>query len=442
MKEALTILNNNLDNHQTVVIGLSGGPDSMFLLWLLLEVRKTKDIKIVAAHVNHHIRKASGKEAKKVKKFCLQNNIEYEQLDITEYSKANFHHQAREKRYRFFKELMKKYQATVLLTAHHGDDLMETILMRLVRGSSLKGYGGFRGILEIPEGKVIRPLIYLSKDEIKKYNNDLKIPYVTDKSNSNTKYTRNRYRQNILPFLKKENQQVIKSFNNFKDMINESEDYVDKVVQLAVKDVYDQGKIDLKKFNTCDEFIGKRIICNLLDKIYGDKIYLINQIHVEDILKLIKSKKSNGMINLPNNVIITKHYQELVINEQQREEKINSLLADNLIINEWQFNIVNDNKIKSNYYLRLNSKIIIQPLRFRNWQPNDKMVIKNMDKSKMVRRIFIDEKVPTSKRLTYPILVDGNNEVLWLPGLKKSHFDELTTGNYDIIIKATKIKEK
>ena len=135
MKEVREYLNIILEKNTSVVVACSGGPDSMCLLNLVLEQREEKNLNIICAHVNHKMRIESEKEAEFVKEYCEKNKIIFEYMEITEYTEDNFHNQARIKRYDFFKEVLEKYQSKILLTAHHGDDLVETILMRIVRGS-------------------------------------------------------------------------------------------------------------------------------------------------------------------------------------------------------------------------------------------------------------------------------------------------------------------
>ena len=141
MIDILKKLKKTLPNNQTIIAAISGGPDSIVLLNLLLQVKKEKNLKIVCAHVNHKLRKESANEAQMIKNYCQKNNVIFEYMEINEY-KGNTENYARKKRYEFFEKLIKKYSSPFLLTAHHGDDLVETIIMRLIRGSSLKGYGG------------------------------------------------------------------------------------------------------------------------------------------------------------------------------------------------------------------------------------------------------------------------------------------------------------
>ena len=213
MNEAYNYLINsiNLKYGDSIIVAVSGGPDSMALIDLVLKVKKNLDITIVCAHVNHNLRDESKEEKKFVEKYCKKNNIIFEFLNIEHYENDNIEAQAREKRYRFFEELVKKYNSKYLLTAHHGDDLMETILMRIVRGSTLKGYSGFQKVTNMNGYKIIRPLINVTKDKILDYMKNNHLKYAIDKTNLTDEHTRNRYRKYILPALKKEDIKVILS---------------------------------------------------------------------------------------------------------------------------------------------------------------------------------------------------------------------------------------
>ena len=148
MKEVINFLEKDIFNEEnlSVIVACSGGPDSMALLDILLKFRTDKNLNIICAHVNHKLRVESEQEKIDVENFCKNNKIIFEYMEIAKYDKDNFHSQARNIRYEFFDKLMKKYNAKYLFTAHHGDDLIETILMRISRGSTVKGYSGFNKI--------------------------------------------------------------------------------------------------------------------------------------------------------------------------------------------------------------------------------------------------------------------------------------------------------
>ena len=149
-----------------IVLGVSGGPDSMALLHLLSTIKKAIDIEVICANVNHNTGRPGQKEEQEfVKKYCKNNGIVFEGMIIEDYGDDNFHNEARSKRYHYFEQIVRKYQAKYLLTAHHGDDLIETILMRIVRGSTWRGYSGFSKRVPMDGYTILRPLINVTKDE-------------------------------------------------------------------------------------------------------------------------------------------------------------------------------------------------------------------------------------------------------------------------------------
>ena len=217
MKEVIEFLEKSINENDKVVIACSGGPDSMALLSLLCNLRNEKKFDIICAHVNHNKRKESASEALMVEKYCKENAVIFEGIKFEEYEKGNFEAVARKKRYEFFEEVMKKHEARKLFTAHHGDDLAETILMRLTRGSTLKGYSGFTKYNHSEWYELYRPLVYMTKQELLDYVNENNIPYAIDKTNTDTKYTRNRFRHEILPELKKEEPNIDRKLLKFSE---------------------------------------------------------------------------------------------------------------------------------------------------------------------------------------------------------------------------------
>ncbi len=439
MTEVLYYLLNklNLRDQDFVIVGVSGGPDSMALLDLLIKVREEIKINIVCAHINHNKRKESKEEEAYVRNFCNSNSIVFELLNIDIYGDDNFHNEARLKRYNFFIELANRYNAKHILTAHHADDLIETILMRIVRGSSIKGYSGFQKKSDYEGYSIVRPLYSITKDEILDYNKKNKIKYFIDLSNDKDTYTRNRYRKNVLPFLKTEDINVHEKFEKFAQTLLEYNSYVEKQALKEMKSVYIQKNINILKFLELEEIIQKKIINIILEKIYNDDLILISDVHVEIIDKLIKSDKPNGYLHLPNDVIVTKSYNNLMFNkdtiglcdyEIELSRYVNLPNGKNL-------EIIDKSNVKSNYVCRLNSQEIKLPLYVRNRRNGDKIKIKGMLGSKKIKDIFIDEKIDIEDRLNWPILLDSSDTILWIPGLKKSIFDKEKNEIYDIIIK-------
>ena len=437
MSEVVKYLNNLLIDNDTIIVAVSGGPDSMALLSLLLEIKNNKNINIICAHVNHNSgRMGQDEEEEYVKSFSNKNNIIFESYKIDEYKESNFEMEARSKRYSFFDELVKKYNAKYVFTAHHGDDLVETILMRIVRGSTLKGYTGFLKELDCGNYKIIRPFISLTKDDLINYLDKSNIKYYTDNSNYDDKHTRNRYRKYILPKLKEENKEVHKKFLKFSETLEQYDRYIKNEAKKIMKDIYINNKLDLIKFNKLDKLIKDNIFYIILDDIYGDNINDINDNHINLIYDLINSDKSNSYINLPDNMKAVKSYNYLEIKNNTNYNEYNILFENEIELpNNSKIYIIDKTDSDSNYVCRLNYNDIKLPLYIRTIKENDRIDLKGFNGSKKIKDIFINSKIPLDIRKIYPIVVDSNDKILWLPGLKKSKIDKTKDEKYDIILK-------
>lgn len=434
LDDILKKLDKTIKENETVITATSGGPDSMALLNLLIKLSKTKKITIICAHVNHNLRKESQEEAIMVKKYANENNLIFEKMEINHYE-GNTENYARTQRYNFFEKLIKKYNATYLLTAHHGDDLTETILMRMVRGSSLKGYSGFQEITDNGTYKIYRPLITKTKDELLNYVKTNNIPYAVDKTNFSEEYTRNRYRLNILPILKKENKSVHLKFLKFSETLKLYDDHINKEVNEKLNKIYQNNNLNLNLFENEDELIKRKILYKILNDLYYKNISLITDNHVELILNIIESPRPNLKINLPNKVLVIKNYQNLYFTKNTEIKPYSFTFENKVILPNDKILIKEETDDTSNYTIRLNSKELSMPLIVRTRQNGDKMEIKNLNGHKKIKDIFIDEKISESDRNNWPILTDQNNQIIWLPGLKKSKFDKQKHENYDIIIR-------
>ena len=427
----------NLKYGDTVVVGVSGGPDSMALLSLLVKLKKALELNIICAHVNHNMRKESEEERDFVSKYCKKNSILFEYMKIEEYGDDNFHNEARNIRYNFFETLIKKYNAKYLFTAHHGDDLIETILMRIVRGSTLKGYSGFSKVVFKEKYQIIRPLIEVTKDEILDYCKKNKIEYRIDQSNFKEVYTRNRFRKNIVPVLKKEDKKVNEKFYKFSQTLLEYNEFIDLKVRESLKEVYVQNVLNIEMYLKLDSLIQKKIIYYLLESIYQDDLMLITDHHANIIYDLIISKKANASICLPNQIKVIKAYETLTFISDFEDHLSYEIEIDKYtnLPNGKNIETVLETDLKDNSVTFLNSDDITLPLIVRTRKNGDKMDILGMLGRKKINDIFIDSKIASDKRNLWPVVTDSKGVIVWLPGLKKSKFDKTKNGKYDIILK-------
>lgn len=431
MNDVIKDIRKTIPEESTIIIATSGGPDSMCLLNL---INKETDLKIICAHVNHKLRKESKEEAKMVKDYCTSNNITYEYYEIKDY-KGNTEAYARKKRYEFFEKILNKYNSKYLLTAHHGDDLIETILMKLTRGN-IESIKGFSKITKRDNYFIYRPLIIKTKEEILDYCKSNNINYAIDKSNFDDKYTRNRFRKYILPVLKKENKNIHKNFIELNEKLEQYENYINRISNEKVKEIYKEKIIDIEKLKIQEEIIKEKVIYNILKEEYKNNINDIKSDHIYKIIDIVNSEKPNLQISLPENKLFIKEYDKGKITKKRKKTEYDYILKDEIKLNNSHIiKIIKDTEEKSNNIIKINKNDIKLPLHIRNKKEGDKIKIKGLKGHKKIKDIFIDEKIPKQQRETYPILTDDNDIILWIPGLKKSEFDKSKTKNYDIIIK-------
>ena len=435
------IKNLDLNNDTHIIVGVSSGPDSMALLHMLKNNLKCK---IVCAHINHNVRKQSAEEELFLKKYCNDFNIIFESLTIKTYKENNFENEARKKRYNFYEKLLKKYQSHNLFLAHHGDDLIETVIMKIVRGSNLEGYAGIKTISYLENYKIIRPLLKITKEDIINYNKINNIKYYTDNTNEDIKYTRNRYRKNILPILKQEDKNIHLKFLKYSNILQEYNNYINYEIENKIINIYKNNIININELNKEHIFMKKNIIFYILSKIYDNKSNIIKEKHLLDILKMTTDNKPNYKINLPKEYIAKKEYNYIYI-EKNIKNKTNNYkikLEKTNKINNIIIKIIDNIDTDGNNICRLNSKNIMLPLYLRNKKNGDYIEVKGLNGKKKIKDIFIDSKIPLEVRNNYPLLVDSNDNILWIPNIKKSKYNVKKDEFYDIILCSHKEGEK
>lgn len=425
------------NNNDRIVVGCSTGPDSMALVDMLLKVRDKYNLSIIIAHVNHNVRKESIEEAEFIKKYSEDNNLVFESMVIENYGDDNFHNEARTIRYNFFESIIHKYDANYLMTAHHGDDLIETVLMRIVRGSNLSGYSGFKKIVDMDDYKIVRPLINYTKDELLEYDKENNVKYYIDQSNNKDTYTRNRYRKYILPFLKEEDANVHLKFLKFSNLLDEANKFIEKTRNKALKRVMEDEKILIDKFLEEDQYIQREILYYLLSEFYQDDLILVGDKHIDLILNIINGNRVNSFVNLPNEVIAKRNYNYFELLKETDEITGYEIEFDDYVTlpNNHSITRIDDTDDNSNNICRLNSSEITLPLIIRSRKIGDKIKVKGLDGTKKVKDIFIDKKISLTSRDLWPIVIDSSGKIVWIPGVKKSIFDKKKSDSYDIILK-------
>ena len=216
----------------------------------------------------------------------------------------------------------------------------------------------------------------------------------------------------------------------------EANEFISRERDKALVRCFVDNKIIIDKFKLEDEYIQKNIISYLIDKFYDNDLFLLNDKHVELILKLIYSDKANNYLDLPGDVKAIKEYNYFYLCKDEKKSNYEYEFNDKILIDNGHTIIkVDKEESNSNYVCRLDSKEIKLPIIVRNRREGDYIYIKNLNGKKKIKDIFIDSKIPTILRDSWPIVTDYDNNILWVPGIKKSVFDKSINDSYDIILK-------
>ncbi len=302
-----------IEKEDKLVIGVSGGPDSMALLHILLTLQEKEQIPsctLLVAHVNHMLRKEADEETAYVEEFCRLHQIpcfvkRAKVEELAQKAKMGTEEMGRNIRYQFFEEVRQKEKAQKIVTAHHANDNAETVLMNILRGSGTAGLRGIEPIRKNEKNVVfVRPLLNCTKEEIYEYCKEKKLQPKIDKSNQENVYNRNKVRNILIPFLEKEwNPNIVATLNRLSELARQENQYLERQTQKAYEDmVLEEGKdsivLSLKKWNGQDFVIKSRVIRYTINRLLGTTKD-IEKIHIEDIIKLCENNVGNKYL-IPN----------------------------------------------------------------------------------------------------------------------------------------------
>ena len=431
--------NKLLEKNDKVLVALSGGPDSVCLLHMLSMLKEEFKLKLGAIHINHMLRgEESEGDEKYTYELCKKLGIEYyvRRIDIDYIAKikgVSIEVAGRDSRYEAFEEIKSHYSYNKIAVAHNANDQVETILMRMMRGTGLEG---LTGIKPKREGGIIRPILCLEREIIEKYCDENKLEPRIDRTNNERIYSRNKVRLDIIPYMKENfNNDIIEVMNRMAILLQKD----NKCIEENSKKCYDKYctleknyiKISKELFENEDEAIITRVI-KIAFKTISNSYQNFEMKHIYDILSLI-TKATGKQINLTNNIVAEKVYEDIILKENitkivlndelelVKEELEGSYEFGDCLIN---FEIVNKSDnivyppnclIKLFDYDKINKKVTI---RYR--KDGDKINPIGMKGNKKIKDIFIDMKIPREERDKVPI-VEVDNNILWLVGLKVSN---------------------
>lgn len=316
---------NLINTGDKIVLGVSGGPDSIAMLDILRQLKSEMEFEIYVVHINHSIRGEDADEDEEyVKNYCRKYEIECftKKIDVSTIArteKIGTEEAGRKVRYEYFEEILKETGSNKIAIAHNKNDNVETIIMHLLRGS---GISGLKGIEPIRENKFIKPLIECDRQEIEKYCEENNLQPRIDKTNFENECTRNKIRNIVIPYIKKEfNPNIIETMTRLSDVISSENDFIENIAKenynkILVIEGKDKIELKLKEFNLLDEVLKNRIILIATKKLFGST-QGIEKVNIVDIIKLCNNNIGNKFL-MPN-----KNLKVLIQNKKINFIKIN-----------------------------------------------------------------------------------------------------------------------
>jgi tRNA(Ile)-lysidine synthase len=412
---------------ETVLVGLSGGPDSVCLLTVLKKLNMA--LKLHALYIDHGLRpEETPKEIEFCKDLCQRMDIPFrtKSVDVKSYAEAynmNKQEAARQLRYEMLNATALEIKANAIALGHNLDDQVETFLMRILRGS------GLRGLLAIPpvRGKIIRPLIETERKDIEAFLDQEGIDFIIDSSNLKQEYLRNKLRFSVIPLLKELNPSLMETLSNTLEIFREEERYFEIAVTKAMMKLISRKtentiELFLTPLEVMEKVILRRVLRRAIDETKG--LRGISFINIEDIIKLITTGKPGDRLYLPKGIRVIKKYSTLLLTSEP-PAKLNTYTLEpegEAIIKEAGIMIKAflkekpcecDGKTKAVF----DADKITFPLTIRARKPGDFFYPFGFGKRKKLQDFFVDEKVPRDERDIVPIVTSGD-DIIWLAGYR------------------------
>lgn len=433
-----------MHDHANVLVGVSGGADSLALLYFLNQLKSIYNLQLTAMSVDHMLRGEESKEdVDHVLELCEEWEIPFisQSVDVKKAKQSNHEGtqiNARKLRYEAFEQVMLERSIDYLALGHHGDDQIETFLMRAVQHTNPSLLTAIPVKRPFSVGQIIRPFLITTKKEIYQYCQTNQIRYREDPSNQSDTYTRNYYRIHVTPMLKQKNPTVHRTIQHLTERLTEDEAYLmeeaNKMFQKVVTKETDKKilKFNIPSFITYPIALQRRVLHLILNYLYQEVPEGVSFQHEEDFLQLIKQKKANVTIDFPQALQITRSYEEITFHF--KEDKANELREKVLDIHipgetllhngasiRASYSIGSLQEGKNNIILPLDPTLF--PLRVRTRQDGDRMRVRGLGGTKKIKDIFIDEKIPLPMRNIWPLVVTNDDTILWIVGLKKAAID-------------------
>jgi len=423
-----------------VVAAVSGGPDSMTLLHLLLDMARSDGFQVVAAHVNHRFRGAeSDAEEELVRRTAESWGVPCETaaIDVPAYIAAsglNPQEAAREKRYAFLREVALRHGAAAIALAHHADDQAETVLMRLLRGTGIAGLAGIPARRAEKEVELVRPLLRISKQELLHYAERHSIPFALDSSNADRHYFRNEIRLEALPMLERYNPQLKASLLRLADVAAVENDYMEAAAgQALAETAVREGEgwsLDRRRFRSLHVALQRRLI-KLILKYVKPSCGSPEYARIEEAAAAIAAERpAVARIDLGGGWALVRNYDDVYIGPPRPvpgafEQKVPAFDCDvaapgSRAVFHFRRREGPGGAAYSRWETAFDESALVLPLVVRSRRPGDRFEPLGLNGSKKVQDMFVDAKIPRSARDEWPLLADAEGTILWLPGLRRS----------------------
>ncbi|MDD2430260.1 MAG: tRNA lysidine(34) synthetase TilS [Firmicutes bacterium] len=443
-KEMLQLLALSNDKVQSVVAAFSGGADSVALLHLLWRLEKEKAISLSAVHIEHGIRgRSSLDDAEFAKKICekLVVPLEIVHISVPDYvekhSGISVEEAARVLRYRALKERARSVNSNLLLFGHHSDDQVETILLNILRGSGISGLRGIPKTRKDEEFYYFRPLLGFSKKDILDYCKSYSLEYVEDETNFEADYKRNRIRLELLPILETYNPSIKNALLKLSQTASETEDFINE----KMAEVMPQAKrcdkylaFDLKDYDKMPTTFRKQYLRNLVKEITGNFPDYSTTVALEQIAE---NQAGSRYLRLSSRLVVSREYDMVYLAKDfeflpepkflfNKDENGLYSLGDCNVHRDWQIKVefVTEELVdlrKSTPYLEtLDEKKLLRPLMLRTRKAGDVFYPLGAKGPKKLKDFFIDLKIPKRIRGRIPLVVDANDQIIWVVGFRIS----------------------
>ena len=421
--------NNIFEKNEKVLIAFSGGADSVFLLVFLLKFKRRLGIELSAFHLNHKLRgKAADQEEKFCADFCKKNKIEFHSVSrniktIARKKKISIEEAGREIRYSELLKAAEKYKANKIATAHNLSDNVETILLNFIKGTGIKGLTG----IPVKRENIIRPILCLNSDEIRKYLDANNISYKVDKSNLDNDYERNFLRNKIIPKLKQRlNPRVEEKISNTAAILKDVSSFIEKQInQLTSNAVRFDGEmleINLKKVSKIDFSVRSIFFKSVVEENFNIELESENIRALSDLI----DSQTGSMIQLKEKVVAFRERDLLVISRHSKQSnqrvsrkiKIGQKIEiDGQLISIEKINKKNV-KFNDNKSVEFISGDLVKNIfEIRKWKVGDKFQPIGMKGTKNISDFLSDEKV-SSKSKKGNLVLTNSGKIVWVIGLR------------------------